>query len=425
MLYRVSRKLWGEGVISGRVLTGGRWLGFALLCGVLSALLCLTLIRGVEGVQSILSPVPHGLRPIVGAVILLALLRLTRFPLQGTGTDTYILAVHGKVPPLGSAPALGKLLATIGVVGSGGSGGLAGPALYIGAGMAHSFSGFITVGSDDHRYLQLMGASSMLAALLQAPLAAAVLACEILYRQSIRLKDLPVALMGSWSGYIIYGWLGGGRPVPIVPVPSVGMSLLAGGFFAAVLASFLGIILVVGLRILSCHQQPLGGWLIFAGAALTGVLGWWAGESVLGWGVPSLMNEAASGILQPSPYLLLALVKGAATIFTVGSGGSGGLIGPALVIGGWGGQAVASLLGYPAQGLMWAGMAAGLATISNVPWAAGILMLELFGISAWPYALLGSGTGFMLARSWVAYGALSILPDEVTVAKRTKATPIH
>ena len=388
-----------------------RWLFLALGCGILAALACVVLVEGVTRIGTVLTGSLRWLfAPLIGATVFWTLLKLTGFTLHGTGTNDYIMAVHEKASPLGVRAALAKLLATLGVVGWGGSGGLAGPSLFIGAGLAQSLARWSHPTGKERRYLHIMGGASMLGALLLAPLAAAVLASEILYRQTIRLRELPYALTGSMSGYIAYRAIA--QPTltvaPSIPLGQAGC--IFGGLLAAVLASGLGILLVLGLRVMSGCQLRAEG-LLFAGAIATGLLGVASQGALLGWGVPALMAETVEGTVKQAPYIWLAAGKVMATVATVGSGASGGLIGPALVMGGWSGQAVAAVLGTNAQGLMWAGMAAGLATISNVPWAAAILMVELFGVGALPYAVMGSGTGFILARSWVAYGALALVSN--------------
>ena len=205
---RWLEQLW-RGLVS-RMGAVPSYLVTALYCGVLAALACRLLLAGVHRLQGcLLAFLPAPLTPLVGAVMLLGLLRLVSWPLQGTGTDAYLLAIHGRMPPLGMGAALAKLVATVMSIGAGGSGGLAGPALFIGAGLGQSWRSLLPQHGQSPRQLQLMGAASLLAALLGAPLAAAFLACEVLYRRSLRVSELPAALLAAYAGHFSYRWMGG------------------------------------------------------------------------------------------------------------------------------------------------------------------------------------------------------------------------
>jgi len=89
---------------------------------------------------------------------------------------------------------------------------------------------------------------------------------------------------------------------------------------------------------------------------------------------------------------------------TVGFGGSGGLFSPTLLLGGLAGNIVALLLGVSETKVLVAtGMTAALSGVLNVPIAAIIIIIEIFGVDYIIPAAIGSSIAFMIARRWVIY----------------------
>ncbi len=112
--------------------------------------------------------------------------------------------------------------------------------------------------------------------------------------------------------------------------------------------------------------------------------------------------------------LLLLFGKMLSTSFTVASGGSGGLVIPALYIGAIAGNMISSIaangdIGLSAS-LVIAGMAASLASIANVPIAATIMLVEMVGLRLGVPATIGSIVGYALGHSQVIYGVTK--PDQ-------------
>ena len=76
----------------------------------------------------------------------------------------------------------------------------------------------------------------------------------------------------------------------------------------------------------------------------------------------------------------MALVgKLLATMCTIGSGGSAGMLVPSMYLGGMAGVIVATLTGYPAAALVVPSITASLVSLVNVPLTALMLTVEVFG----------------------------------------------
>jgi len=104
----------------------------------------------------------------------------------------------------------------------------------------------------------------------------------------------------------------------------------------------------------------------------------------------------------------LILAKLVATVATVGLGGSGGTVLPAFVMGALCGTLVAGLFGVPVNSgahlaLRICGMTALLGSALNVPVAAAVIMMEVFGKAFAVPIVLGASLGFFVGRPAVLY----------------------
>ena len=117
-----------------------------------------------------------------------------------------------------------------------------------------------------------------------------------------------------------------------------------------------------------------------------------------------------AGVLElvwPS-LLLVLLFKIVATSCTIGSGMSGGFTGPCIILGVSSGALLYSILGYPVadpayHGFMACGMSAMLASVMNIPIAAMIITLKLFGYNYILPVVTGSILSFLLYRGRYLY----------------------
>jgi CIC family chloride channel protein len=259
---------------------------------------------------------------------------------EGHGTDAAIDAVHHKrarirsrIPPI-------KLIASAITIGTGGSGGREGPTAQMSAGFGSILADWLGLNFQDRRIAVCVGIGSGIGAIFRAPLGGAVMAAEILYIHDLEVEALIPTLMASIVGYSIYGAFYG-------YVPIFG-NLARLGFdhpFQLVYYALLGILCGLGgllydkcfygtthlfhrLRWPHWIKPALGGLLVgFLGLVLPGAL-----HTGYGW----VQVSMGSGLLSLPLWvvLLLPLAKIIATSLSIGSGGSGGIFGPGMVIGG-------------------------------------------------------------------------------------------
>src|SRR5437763_10747956 len=104
---------------------------------------------------------------------------------EGHGTDAAIAAFHQGKPIRARIPLI-KLIASAITIGSGGSGGREGPAAQISAGFGSLLGSLLHLDIQDRRIAIATGIGAVSGAIFRAPLGAAVLAAEILYKNDIR-----------------------------------------------------------------------------------------------------------------------------------------------------------------------------------------------------------------------------------------------
>lgn len=270
----------------------------------------------------------------------------------GHGTDAAIEAYHfrgGRVRPV-AIPV--KALATTLLIGTGGSAGCEGPITQIGAGIGSLVGSALRLPVASRRKLMAAGMGAGVGALFHAPLAGALFAAELLYRDlDLEYEVLVPSIVASVTSYTVYSRVFGFCPLFDTPENSFGRPHML------LLYIVLALVLVQGARFYTwafwtAHERfsrlrvPV--WLRPAiGGLATGLVGCLF-LPALGSGYGTIQDALRFDDSWTLPghgaafALLLGVffAKTATTAFSVGSGGSGGIFGPALVCGGALGGAV-------------------------------------------------------------------------------------
>lgn len=282
----------------------------------------------------------------------------------GHGTDAAIDAFHNKRGEIKLRIPLIKTIASAITLGTGGSAGREGPIAQIGAGFGSYLASLLGLSARDRRILLAVGMGAGVGAIFRAPLAGALFAGEILYREAELESDVIMpAAVASTIGYSIFCF---SLPKPYRFVPLFGDDVFFD--FSSPLELFpyaiLALILVAaGLFYIKAFYwthdvfDRLPGPLYIkaaSGALLAGLVGlsvyFLGGQNaellaVLGGGYGALQT-AFTDAESTAVWVLLtvAFVKMITTSLTISSGGSGGVFGPSMVIGGCIGGAVGKVL---------------------------------------------------------------------------------
>ncbi|WP_027460901.1 chloride channel protein [Deinococcus murrayi] len=266
------------------------------------------------------------------------------------------------------------------------------------------------------RSLTLAGAAAGLGAVLHAPLAAAVLVAEVLYRRfEFEFEVLMPCVLASVAAYAVYGLAFGF--LPLLSVPEVGVPTLAGvGPLAGVA---LGVTLAGWAALLVCRTVPddwTRGWarLALGGAFgwLTAAIAWWGTPGVLGdgsgWVQVGLSGFLGQGALGEGAWRWLLLALGARLAF-------GGGVLPSVGVGGLLGVGLGSLLGADPTLAALVGIVAFVTVTLNAPLAAALLAVAWGGDALLPAALLTAGLAHALS------GETGLLPAQVRSRAQSSA----
>lgn len=316
----------------------------------------------------------------------------------GHGTDAAIHAYHFKDGSVRIRVPLVKAVTSALTIGSGGSGGIEGPIAQIGSGFGSMIASGLKLSPAERRILMAAGMSAGIGAIFRAPLAGALFAAEVLYRDADLEHEIIVpAFISSIVAYSIFATKFGWSPVFSVPdyVFTHPLQLLPYLALAVVLA----VAAVFYIRFFYFCHYGFAKWRIpnylkpAVGGLLTGIIG-----LVLYFtldGRFSAMGQSY-GIIQHAFHdpgavglralVVIALAKIVTTSFSIGSGGSGGVFGPSIVIGGCIGGAVGLIAERFLPGLeiepgafVVVGMAGFFAAAAHCPISTLIMVGELTG----------------------------------------------
>ncbi|MEU0496940.1 chloride channel protein [Mycobacterium sp. NPDC006124] len=349
----------------------------------------------------------------LGGALVSALL-VARFAPEaaGHGTDSAIEAVHTDPRSIRARAVVVKLVSSALTIGSGGSAGREGPTAQISAGFGSLLARRLDLSDVDGRVAVSLGIGSGIGAIFGAPLGGAVLAASIVYREDFDYRALVPGFITSGTAYAVYGSLLGYDPLfgyvardyEFVPT-QLGWFLLIGVVSAGVgylyAKVFYGTVALTrrlpGGRVL---KPAVGGLLVGLLALLI--------PQILSSGYGWVQLASARDTLMTIPLwivLILPLAKIVATSLSIGTGGSGGIFGPGMVIGGFVGAAIwrlADLTGMPAipagPGVfVVVAMMACFGSVAHAPLAVMLMVAEMTGsFSVLPGAMITVGIAYLL-----------------------------
>ncbi|MEQ9500193.1 MAG: chloride channel protein [Deltaproteobacteria bacterium] len=382
----------------------GRLLVLCAIVGVAAGLGAIALEWGTEllqhvllyrfagyraGDHSLLRPELLAVLPIVGGLIGGFIVLKGAPSAAGSGADHAIAAYHhhrGLIP--WRVPVVKMIASTI-TLGFGGSAGREGPIAQIGAGIGSVLATRLRLSVHERRLLMIAGMGAGIGAIFRAPLAGALFSAEVLYREmDLEFEVIVPAMISSIVGYSVFTLQFGsdrlfdtppfvfGGPAELLPYFVLALVVAAGAkafvvTFAQVRAFF------TRLSVPPLAKPVIGG----------AVVGSFAFVLPEGPGAGyHLVQSAISGRPEVGFLVGAVLVKIIATSFTVGSGQSGGVFGPAIVIGGLLGCVVGLFFDHyvpqispPVGAFVIVGMAGFFSAAANTPISTFIMVSEMTG----------------------------------------------
>ncbi len=325
--------------------------------------------------------------PTAGIVLAALVLRVGPEPRSRTTADEYIRSIHDPTRRIPGAQVFTRLAAALATLGLGGSLGLEGPAMLIGAGtgdgVARRLAGRVGV---DHQALLVAGAAAGVAAVFKAPATGAVFALEVPYRADMARHQLMPALVGAASGYLaLVSVAGTERLFAVGDNPPFDLRDLGGALLVGVVGGLLAQAITRAIRWAkhwaAATPAPLR--LPPAGLVLA-LVAWWAlvvTDLPLGVGPGyQVLDWLDRPDLPVSSLLALLVIRFLGSVATTAGGGVGGFFVPLVVMGASMGRTVSSLLGVEHSGLFPVlGVAAVLGAGYQVPLAAVMFVAETSG----------------------------------------------
>ena len=333
---------------------------------------------------------------------------------EGHGTDAAIDAYHNKGGFIRSRVPIVKIIASAITLTTGGSGGREGPIAQIGAGFGSFLATKLKLSDRERRIMMAAGIGAGVGSIFRAPLAGALFAAEVLYRDPEFESEVIIpAGISSVVAYclfcLVYGWgslfeapyFHFRNPLELGPYLVLALVLVATGILYV--KSFYGIVhLFKSLNMPNYLKPALGG-------LCTGIIGFFLPQTLAfgyGFAQMALNNELTI------PFLLfLAIGKIFTTSFSIGSGGSGGVFGPSIVIGGAMGGVVGKLFHQIIPGVVAepgafvvVGMAGFFTAVSNTPISTIIFVSEMTNsYHLLLPSLLVCSVSYLAGKKWTIY----------------------
>lgn len=369
--------------------------GFAIIVGAISSLVAYVLVWLINVFTNIAyyqrfsaqpaSPAGNHLGiwavfiPVIGGLIIGLMARFGSEKIRGHGIPEALEAILIGRSQMEPKVAVLKPISSAISIGTGGPFGAEGPIIMTGGALGSLFAQFFHLTAAERKTLLVAGAAAGMAAIFAAPVAAVLLAVELLLFEWKPRSFIPVALAAGVAGALRVAFLGAG---PIFPV-SLHAALNGPGLFIACLV---GIVAGLASGILTTlvyffedlfQRLPIHWmwWPILGGLAVG--IGGWIDPRVLGVGY-DVIHQLLRGEIIGGAVLGLLIAKALVWAIALGSGTSGGVLAPLLIMGGALGAYLAHWIPYGDTGL-WAliAMAAIMGGTMRSPLTSMIFVLEL------------------------------------------------
>jgi chloride channel protein, CIC family len=320
--------------------------------GILSAFVALALLRLIglftnlfffhRWSTTLASPVGNTLGameivvPVVGALIVGLMARYGSERIRGHGIPEAIEAILIQGSRVEPRLAFLKPLSSAISIGSGGPFGAEGPIIMTGGAFGSLLAQFMRCTSAERKTLLVAGAAGGMSATFASPVAATLLAVELLLFEWKPRSLIPVALASAAATAVRRYIIG---PGPLFPVHShpmlIGPEALLGCLLVGLVAGALSALLTVAVyaaedafRKLPIHWM----WWPAIGGIVVG-LGGWIFPQALGVGYDVIENLVTHHL--PASLLLgILFFKSVMWAVSLGSGTSGGVLAPLLMMGG-------------------------------------------------------------------------------------------
>lgn len=388
--FTVDRRVWLLSAVALFIGAGAAGLAVLLLRAIALATnvfyyhrLSLALV-GPAG--SPISPWIMPLIPVVGGLLVGFIAHYGSDKIRGHGIPEAIEAILIRGARVDPKVAVLKPLSAAIAIGSGGPFGAEGPIIMTGGAFGSLVAQWLHLTDAERTTLLVAGAAAGMSATFAAPIAAILLAVELLLFEWRPRSLVPVAIASIVAAALRFSWLGPGPLFPVELHSSVPMDL------ELLIACPLGIVVGLASAGLSRLMYSLEDGFEHVCGYLKVHWMWWPAIGGIGIGIGGFffprglgvgydnIAELLRGNAPVSMLLGLLVAKSLMWAFSLSSGTSGGVLAPLLMIGAALGESIARLAHMPGEAqALWAlmGMGAMLSGALGVPLTAILFSLEL------------------------------------------------
>lgn len=331
--------------------------------------------------------------PVIGGLIIGLTAKYGSEKIRGHGIPEALEAILFGRSRMSPKVAVLKPLSSAISIGTGGPFGAEGPIIMTGGAVGSLFAQLFHLSSAERKTLLVAGAAGGMAAIFAAPVAAVLLAVELLLFEWKPRSFIPVAISAAVAGALRVPLMGAGPIFPVAPHAALGIEALLIAFAVGIVGGMASGILTA--LVYACEDLferiPIHWmWYPAIGGLFVGIGGYFE-PRVLGVGYDTIHGLLKGEIIGAA---LVGLLIGKSLVWSIalGSGTSGGVLAPLLIIGGALGAFEARFIPAGDSGL-WAiiSMAAVMGGTMRSPLTAMVFTLELtHDLNLLPALLVGS-----------------------------------
>jgi len=317
--------------------------------------------------------------PIIGGLVIGLIARFGSEKIRGHGIPEALEAILFGRSRMEAKIAVLKPLSSAISIGTGGPFGAEGPIIMTGGAVGSLFAQMFHLSPAERKTLLVAGAAGGMSAIFASPVAAVLLAVELLLFEWRPRSFIPVSIAAAVAGALRIPLMGSGPIFPVTAHAPLGSE----GLILALVVGILAGLASGGLTTLVYFFEDLFTklpihwmWWPAIGGLFVGI-GGWLDPRILGVGYDTIHSLLRGELIGP---MVAGLLIGKALVWSIslGSGTSGGVLAPLLIMGGALGAIEARWMPMGDAGL-WAmlSMAAMMGGTMRSPLTAMVFTLEL------------------------------------------------
>lgn len=392
-----------------------KWVIISGVIGVVVGMVGAAFGLGIEAVTEIRTEHPQLIFALPLAGILIVFLYRVALKGHDKGTNGVLSAVRSETRlPIVMAPLI--FVTTIITHLFGGSSGREGAALQMGGSIGYWFGKLFRINEADEKVIIMCGMSACFSAVFGTPMAAAVFSMEvvnvgIMYYAAF----VPCVFAALVAAGVAHAWGVESEAMTILDIPEMTMR---GTLKIMLLAVLCAVVSVLFCRLMHEVGQKGKKWfpnpylrVVAAGVIIIVLTVLLQTTDYMGAGMDVIERCIVEGQARPEAFLMKMIL----TAITLGAGYKGGEIVPSFYIGATFGCFVGELVGMSPSLCAAVGMIAIFCGVTNSPITSLLIALELFGMEAFPYFLLGIAISYRLSGYSSLYDSQKIVYSKYKV----------